>query len=96
MLGVADQDAREVIVKAVNVGERPLTAAIDLKGMRAGEIMKIIVLSSEKLTDENTLEEPDRIVPRETTAEITESGFEVEFKPFSFTFLRIPVKELQP
>ena len=27
-----DQDAREVIVKAVNVGERPLTAMMDLKG----------------------------------------------------------------
>jgi len=91
-----DRDAREVIVKAVNVGERPLTATMNLEGTQTGETMKIIVLSSAKLADENTLEEPDRIVPKETTVEISGPVFDVELKPYSFTLLRIPVKELQP
>ena len=91
-----DQDAQEVIVKAVNVGERSLTATMDLQGTQVGEAMKMIVLSSAKLTDENSLEEPDKIVPRETKAEIPGAVFDVEFQPYSFTLLRIPVKELQP
>jgi alpha-N-arabinofuranosidase len=89
-----DENAREVIIKAVNVSEQPLTAMIDFGGtpVRLGNTMKAIVLSSEKLTDENTLEEPDKIVPQETIAKISGTGFDVEFKPYSFTLLRIPVK----
>jgi len=87
-----DKNAREVIVKAVNVGERLLTATMDLKGTQVGKTMKVIVLSSGKLTDENTLEEPDKIVPQETIAKIPGTSFDVEFKPYSFTLLRIPVK----
>ena len=87
-----DKNAREVIVKAVNVSARPLTATMDLQGTQVGNTMKIIVLSSGKLTDENTLEEPDKIVPQEKTAKIPGTGFDVEFRPYSLTLLRIPVK----
>jgi hypothetical protein len=90
---VWDKNTREVIVKSVNAGENPLTARVNLEGVQAGATMKVTVLSSEKLTDENTLEEPRKIVPRETIAEIPGTEFDVEFKPYSFTLLRIPVKE---
>jgi alpha-L-arabinofuranosidase len=60
--------------------------------MQVGKTMKVIVLSSEKLTDENSLEEPDKIVPREIIAKIPGAGFDIEFKPYSFMLLRIPVE----
>jgi alpha-N-arabinofuranosidase len=88
-----DEDAREVIIKAVNVGEHPLTATMDLKGAQVGNTMRIIVLSSDKPTDENTLKEPDKIVPQETIAGISGTNFEVEFSPYSLTLLRIPVQQ---
>ncbi|MEJ2245916.1 MAG: alpha-L-arabinofuranosidase C-terminal domain-containing protein, partial [Acidobacteriota bacterium] len=87
-----DKNTREVIIKTVNVGERPLNATIDLKGIQVGKAMKVIVLSSEKLTNENTLEEPDKIVPQEAIAKIPGTGFVVEFKPYSFTLMRVPVQ----
>jgi alpha-N-arabinofuranosidase len=88
-----DENAREIILKAVNTGESPLAATIDLKGSRAGGTMKTIVLSSEKLTDENTLKEPDKIIPQETATAISGTAFEVEFEPYSLTVLRIPIQK---
>jgi len=87
-----DKDAGDVIVKAVNVGDQPLTATIDLKGVTTGDSMKVTTLSSGSLADENTIEEPDRIVPEESTAQIAGTAFDYEFKPYSLTILRIPLK----
>ncbi len=87
-----DQDANEVIVKAVNVGDQPLNATIDLQGVKVGDAMKVITLSSGSLDDENTIEDPTGIVPEESTAKVAGAEFDYEFKPYSFTILRIPVK----
>jgi len=46
------------------------------------------------LTDENTLEKPDKIVPQEYMVKIPGAQFDVEFKPYSFTLFRIPIKEI--
>jgi len=87
-----DQDAGEVIIKAVNVGNKPLTASIALKGVSTGGSMKVTTLSSGSLDDENTIEEPNRIVPEESTAQIAGADSDYEFIPYSLTVLRIPVK----
>ncbi len=87
-----DQDTHEVIVKAVNVSDRPLPATVDLQDVQVGDTMKVIILSSGKLTDENTLEHPDKIVPQETTTGIAGPKIDVDFEPYSLTVLRIPVK----
>ncbi len=87
-----DTNAGEVIVKAVNVSDKSVTASLDLQGVKTGDSMKVITLSSGSLDDENTLKEPNRIVPVESSAPVGAAPFDYEFKPYSLTILRIPVK----
>lgn len=86
-----DQVANEVILKAVNAGSAPLTATLNLKGVKGGGDMKVITLSSGNLDDENTIEEPNKVAPIETTEKVAGASFDYAFKPYAFTILRIPV-----
>ena len=54
--------------------------------------MKVITLSSGSLDDENTISEPNKIVPEETVAPVEGPTFDYKFKPYSFTILRIPLQ----
>lgn len=87
-----DRDANEMIIKAVNVGDQPLTAMLDLGDVEVDDSMKVITLTSGNLDDENTLNDPNRIVPEETNVEVAGSQFEYTFKPYSLTILRIPAE----
>ena len=83
----------EVIIKAVNVMNEVIEAAIDLQGAnKVGPKTTAIILSSEKLTDENSLTEPKKIFPKITIERINEAQFSYAFQPYSLTVLRIPVQ----
>lgn len=87
-----DQDAKEIIVKAVNASDQPLTSTIDLQGVEVGDSMKVITLSSASLSDENSLDEPEKIAPLEASATLPGASFDHDFPPYSLTILRIPVE----
>jgi alpha-N-arabinofuranosidase len=88
-----DKNTSEVILKAVNVTKEVIEAAIDLQGIKkVGPDATAIVLSSEKLTDENSLAEPKKIYPKTTTVTINDPQFSYAFQPYSLTVLRIPVR----
>ena len=88
-----DKKASEVILKAVNVTDEIIKAAINLQGVdRVGPNAKVILLSSEKLTDENSLAEPKKIYPKKKIEAINETQFSYAFQPYSLTVLRIPVR----
>jgi len=79
----------ELIVKAINTGDESISARFNLTGLNCtvpGN--KLIVLKSANLSDNNTLNEPTRIVPTEST---TGSGKTLthEFPPYSLTVLRL-------
>jgi alpha-N-arabinofuranosidase len=88
-----DKKASEVILKTVNVTNKVIEAAINLQGVeKAGPNAKVIILSSEKLTDENSLAEPKKIYPKQTMETINRAQFSYPFQPYSLTVLRIPVQ----
>lgn len=88
-----DKEAGEVIIKAVNATGNALATAIDLQGAKkVGDAGKIILLTSDSLSDENSLAEPMKIVPKETSMKISGAQFTHSFHPYSLTILRVPVE----
>ncbi len=88
-----DDDTESVIVKATNYYSQPVEALISLNG--AAEVSKTgrhIVLSSDHPLDQNTLENPRKIVPREKPLLNCAKDFTVLLEPFSVNLLRIKVK----
>src|ERR1051325_1871146 len=86
-----DEVTREVIVKIVNTGSAPKETRITLAGaQRVGQSGKAIVLQSEDLKAENSLDKPTRIVPVEKQLQLPGNEFSYSLVPRSFTVLRIP------
>jgi alpha-N-arabinofuranosidase len=88
-----DKAASEVLVKAVNVSGHPIETTVHLENVtKVGPQCRVILLASEKLSDENSLTEPRKIYPQETRESITGPTFNYDFTPYSLTVLRIPVR----
>ena len=88
-----DQKRGEVILKVVNVAAEPLVADLKLEGVRKlGRHATAVVLTSEAATDENTLENPTRVVPKTTKLELTGPSWQHQFPGNSLTVLRIPAE----
>ena len=81
------------LLKVVNISNNSITASLNVKGISKikGEA-NVILLTSDSLEDENSLTEPKKIYPTETTLTIDESKFSQTFKPYSLTILRLPFK----
>jgi hypothetical protein len=82
----------EIVVKVVNYSEQPQSAHVQLEGVPKVESKGTeIVLTSASVEDENTLDQPLKVVP--TTREV--SGFAPEFTrtfaPRSLTVLRLKI-----
>lgn len=89
-----DEKKGDVIIKVVNASAETIETTIDLKGTgQIGKDAKAIVLTSEKLTDENSLDESKKIYPAESSFSISGPTFICSFKPYSLTVLRIPIKK---
>jgi alpha-N-arabinofuranosidase len=88
-----DTKTGTVFLKVVNISGTPQPVWINLEGAGsiAGEA-KCIVLTSDKLDDTNTITEPTKIVPVESTASGISSGFSHTFPPYSVTILKIRSK----
>ena len=85
-----DQNSGEIVVKVVNFTEQPQTTSIHLEGAPKIESEGTdILLTSASPEDENTIEQPRKVVPVTRKA----SGFAPEFTrtfvPRSLTILRL-------
>jgi alpha-L-arabinofuranosidase len=88
-----DEKNGDVIIKAVNATANTLDAVIDLQGAgRVGPAAKVTVLAADKMTDENSLGNPKKVYPAESSLTLSGSTFSYKFKPYSLTVLRIPLK----
>jgi alpha-L-arabinofuranosidase len=87
-----DRKSGEVIVKAVNVSSDEVPASIHLAGgaQVAGPVTAI-VLTSEKPTDENTLEQPTKVSPKTRTFTRNGPTFDHRFPGNSLTVFRLRV-----
>lgn len=83
---------REIILKVVNGSAQTQPTDVSLSGASIGPSAKEIVLSSERPEDENSLERPDKVLPRTRTFPVGGSKFPHEFPGNSVTVLRLPVR----
>jgi alpha-N-arabinofuranosidase len=85
-----DTDTGELVVKMVNARAENTDVQLDLRGF--GKIdpkAKVITLAGRSPDDENSLEEPMKIAPAESSFKGAGSEFVYPAKPWSVTVLRI-------
>lgn len=89
-----DETTGEAVIKFVNATEKPFTAGIELAGAESvGRTGKAIVLTSGDPSDENSLDNPGKVVPEERVYKGFSDRFTYTFDPWSFTVLRIKVQK---
>jgi alpha-L-arabinofuranosidase len=85
-----DEQKGELVLKAVNAGSEPVTAAIDISGAKFKTVQaRLTVLKSQRGTDNNSLDEPTKIQPATSLITIAGNQFTHEFPAWSFTVLRM-------
>jgi len=80
----------DILVKAVNIQERPLSVQLVLEGLpNAARCVEIHEMSGYELDQENSFEEPEAVVPKRKEMRTSGSCFEYEFPARSLTVLRV-------
>jgi alpha-L-arabinofuranosidase len=88
-----DKETSELVLKAVNVSPDTIATTIHLQNVQqVGPQARVICLTSNQLTDENSLKNPRKVYPQETREPIAGPRFTQPFKRYSLTVLRIPIK----
>ena len=67
---VFDKTTGVVIVKVVNTSDNPQPISIQLNGMKGVHTAQIITLSHDGMDDENSLDNPEKIIPVEGTCQV--------------------------
>ena len=90
---VADDPAGDIVVKLVNYATTPRAVKVNLAGAKKlGKTGRALVMASDDLNTQNTLDEPKKLVPKEEKFAVTGAVLSYTLAPNSFTVLRIPGK----
>jgi alpha-N-arabinofuranosidase len=90
---VADEPTGEVVVKLVNYSGSPRPVSINLAGAKGlGKTGRAQTLASDDLQAQNSLKEPKKLAPQESTFAIKGAVLSYTLAPHSFTVLRVPAK----
>jgi alpha-N-arabinofuranosidase len=90
---VYDETTKEIILKVVNAAAAAKTT-VDVQGsVKVGSMASVTVLAGADLHDVNSLDEPTKIAPVESTHPIAGATFTYTFRPYSLTVLRLPVTQ---
>jgi alpha-L-arabinofuranosidase len=87
-----DNKTGDVIVKVVNASDRPYKTKLDVTGIQLGSTASFLTLSSNTLEAENSFDAPEKYIPQQTTLSGITNNYEVEFKPYSISVLRLKDK----
>jgi alpha-L-arabinofuranosidase len=86
-----DEQTGELVIKVVNATEQAYKRSFAIEGaMNVLPTGKVITLSGDA-TDENTFEQPTKLAPVTELYGKFDKKFEYEFKPMSFTIMRVKV-----
>ena len=87
---VTDESAGEVLLRVVNISARPKRAKLSIAGLAGVEKQATaITLAAENLEADQQLDQPTRYQPVATVFDVSGTEFEYQFRPCSFTILRI-------
>jgi len=90
----ATRAGNDVVLKVVNVVEVAQEGEVDVRGVELmGAIARMTVLTSASGTDENSLEQPTRVAPVQSTVPVTETTLRHTFPANSLTVIRLPARE---
>lgn len=84
-----DKETGDLIVKLVNVGERPVPVQLQLSGIAVTGSASAEVLEAEEWTDENTFEHPDKVTPRPGQILVQAGTASYEAPRYSVSVLRL-------
>ena len=87
-----DEKTGDIIIKVVNSAPDAQTMAIHVNGARAGTRGIVTVLTSANPLDENTFEEPTKIVPQTSPVTIAGPSLSHAFPAYSLSIIRIPTR----
>lgn len=91
-----DDEAGILYLKLVNPNATPQTATINLANATITDGSSVIVLSGNDGMDENSLENPDRVTPKESALDgISGQQFTYEVPAYSLHILRLKVDNVQ-
>lgn len=87
---VTDKPTGDLIVKVVNAAAGPTETEINLKGApKLAAAAAAIVLTSDSPKDENTLDEPTKVAPKNITLPVSDAKIKHAFPGNSFTVIRV-------
>lgn len=88
-----DMAKGEAVIKAVNASDMPYKADFSLAGLSSVSARgEVVTLKSESLQDENSLDNPEKIVPVSENFDGFSKNFGYELPPYSLTIFRIKAK----
>ena len=91
---VLDSEANQIIVKIANTSNEPQEVNIDIKGFKKGNELNggIAYTLRAGLEEENTLDDPDKVMPTQMEIPATGSKFETVVAPATFVVYRLKVE----
>ena len=88
-----DNDTGDIIFKAINVSDDPVSATFKLLGLEAApRTAALTILESANLSDNNSLEQPSKVTPKESPLANPGPEFSHQFPPRSLSILRLKTR----
>ena len=92
-LAAVDDDADELVVMLVHrASTDPIEVSLEVDGA-AGTTAERVDLTASTMAAENTLEDPENVVPEESTVELSDGTAEFTISPYSLTRLTVPLTD---
>ena len=93
VFAIAHRDTKtgELLIRIVNAKAEPIDVQIELKNLTGKTAFTVeeTVLTSEKVTDRNTCDEPEKVAPKTSTFTASGTAFTYKAKANSLTILRL-------
>ena len=86
---VYDSASKAVVVKIVNTSDKAQDVKLNLQGMTGSHPAALCVFSANDINGENTLDEPEKFVPKSSTLTLDASDCNIIIEPKTFMLYKI-------
>jgi alpha-L-arabinofuranosidase len=92
-----DEPGGALVIKAINAAGEPVSGTINLAGVKHVAFgASLTVLKSNQASDNNSLENPKKIVPVSSIMPMSGNTFTHEFPAYSLSIIRLAAKGTEP